>query len=191
MNDSSKDGRSPHRRGAWRRAWSPPGAIRNAYHGFVNPPVYHASTVLYPNAEDFLAHRCALPIRPPRHADHGSAGIGAAGDRRAALRRRRRCCRRGSLRFRPRYCRCCRPATICWSPTAPIGPTRNFCGRHPQAARHHHHLLRSADRQPPSPSNCSSRTPARSLSSRRARSASKCRTSRRSPRSRMTKARSC
>ena len=28
-----------------------------AYHGFVNPPVYHASTVLYPSAEDFLAHR--------------------------------------------------------------------------------------------------------------------------------------
>ena len=29
----------------------------SAYHGFVNPPVYHASTVLYPSAEDFLAHR--------------------------------------------------------------------------------------------------------------------------------------
>jgi cysteine-S-conjugate beta-lyase len=29
----------------------------DAYHGFVNPPVYHASTVLYPSAEDFLAHR--------------------------------------------------------------------------------------------------------------------------------------
>jgi cysteine-S-conjugate beta-lyase len=28
-----------------------------AYHGFVNPPVYHASTVLYPNAEDLVAHR--------------------------------------------------------------------------------------------------------------------------------------
>ncbi len=28
-----------------------------AYHGFVNPPVYHASTVLYPSAEDYLAHR--------------------------------------------------------------------------------------------------------------------------------------
>jgi cystathionine beta-lyase len=27
------------------------------YHGFVNPPVYHASTVLYRTAEDFLAHR--------------------------------------------------------------------------------------------------------------------------------------
>src|SRR5581483_3974594 len=25
--------------------------------GFVNPPVYHASTVLYPNAADLLAHR--------------------------------------------------------------------------------------------------------------------------------------
>jgi cystathionine beta-lyase len=28
-----------------------------AHHGFVNPPVYHASTVLYPNAEDMIAHR--------------------------------------------------------------------------------------------------------------------------------------
>ena len=28
-----------------------------AYYGFVNPPVYHASTVLYPSAEDYLAHR--------------------------------------------------------------------------------------------------------------------------------------
>ena len=28
-----------------------------SYLGFVNPPVYHASTVLYPSAEDFLAHR--------------------------------------------------------------------------------------------------------------------------------------
>jgi cystathionine beta-lyase len=28
-----------------------------AYHGFVNPPVYHASTVLYPSAEDLMEHR--------------------------------------------------------------------------------------------------------------------------------------
>ncbi|MBI3436236.1 MAG: cystathionine beta-lyase [Proteobacteria bacterium] len=28
-----------------------------SFHGFVNPPVVHASTVLYPTAEDFLAHR--------------------------------------------------------------------------------------------------------------------------------------
>ena len=31
-----------------------------ANHGFVNPPVYHASTVLYPTAEDYLARRGAL-----------------------------------------------------------------------------------------------------------------------------------
>jgi cystathionine beta-lyase len=29
----------------------------SAHHGFVNPPVYHASTVLYPSAADFVAHR--------------------------------------------------------------------------------------------------------------------------------------
>jgi cystathionine beta-lyase len=28
-----------------------------AHHGFVNPPVYHASTVLYPTVDDYLAHR--------------------------------------------------------------------------------------------------------------------------------------
>ena len=28
-----------------------------AYHGYVNPPVYHASTLLYPTAEDQVAHR--------------------------------------------------------------------------------------------------------------------------------------
>jgi cysteine-S-conjugate beta-lyase len=39
-----------------------------SYHGFVNPPVYHASTVLYPSAEDYVAHqaryqygRCGTP----------------------------------------------------------------------------------------------------------------------------------
>jgi cystathionine beta-lyase len=28
-----------------------------AFHGFVNPPVVHASTVLYPTAEEFIAHK--------------------------------------------------------------------------------------------------------------------------------------
>src|SRR5215467_15040098 len=28
-----------------------------AHHGFVNPPVYHASTVLYRTADDLIAHR--------------------------------------------------------------------------------------------------------------------------------------
>ena len=33
------------------------GRDARAYHGFVNPPVYHASTLLYPTAEDQVAHR--------------------------------------------------------------------------------------------------------------------------------------
>jgi cystathionine beta-lyase len=33
------------------------GRDSQAYFGFVNPPVYHASTVLYPTAEDQVAHR--------------------------------------------------------------------------------------------------------------------------------------
>jgi cysteine-S-conjugate beta-lyase len=33
------------------------GRNAGAQHGFVNPPVHHASTVLYPSAEDFLARR--------------------------------------------------------------------------------------------------------------------------------------
>src|SRR5215470_15070981 len=28
-----------------------------AHHGYVNPPVYHASTLLYSSAEDYIAHR--------------------------------------------------------------------------------------------------------------------------------------
>jgi len=55
MNDSSKDGRSPPRRPETRVVTA--GRDPASYHGFVNPPVYHASTVLYPSAEDFLAHR--------------------------------------------------------------------------------------------------------------------------------------
>src|SRR4029079_15301278 len=35
----------------------PGGRDPQANHGFVNPPVYHASTVLYPTAEDQVAHR--------------------------------------------------------------------------------------------------------------------------------------
>ncbi len=63
MNDSSNDGRSPPppppspplRRSDTRVVTA--GRDPASYHGFVNPPVYHASTVLYPSAEDFVAHR--------------------------------------------------------------------------------------------------------------------------------------
>jgi len=58
MNDSgdkSDKGPSPPRHADTRVVTA--GRDPAAYYGFVNPPVYHASTVLYPSAEDFLAHR--------------------------------------------------------------------------------------------------------------------------------------
>ncbi len=56
MNDSSKkESPSPARHTDTRVVTA--GRDPASYHGFVNPPVYHASTVLYPSAEDFLAHR--------------------------------------------------------------------------------------------------------------------------------------
>jgi cysteine-S-conjugate beta-lyase len=55
MNDKSKDGRSRSRHSDTKVVTA--GRDPRSYHGFVNPPVYHASTVLYPSAEDFLAHR--------------------------------------------------------------------------------------------------------------------------------------
>jgi len=38
-----------------------------SHHGFVNPPVYHASTVLYPTAQDFRARRARY-----RYGRHGT-----------------------------------------------------------------------------------------------------------------------
>ena len=54
MNEKSKDASSP-RQSATKLVTG--GRDPMSYHGFVNPPVYHASTVLYRSAEDFLAHR--------------------------------------------------------------------------------------------------------------------------------------
>jgi cystathionine beta-lyase len=55
MDDSKKDHHAAARHQDTRVVTA--GREPGAYHGFVNPPVYHASTVLYPNAEDYLAHR--------------------------------------------------------------------------------------------------------------------------------------
>jgi cysteine-S-conjugate beta-lyase len=55
MNDKGNDGQPRSRRTATKLVSA--GRDPRSHHGFVNPPVYHASTVLYPNAEDFLAHR--------------------------------------------------------------------------------------------------------------------------------------
>jgi cysteine-S-conjugate beta-lyase len=55
MNDKGKGETSRTRRSETKVVTA--GRDPGSYHGFVNPPVYHASTVLYPSAEDFLAHR--------------------------------------------------------------------------------------------------------------------------------------
>jgi cystathionine beta-lyase len=55
MNDKENGGAPRSRRTETKLVTA--GRDPKSYHGFVNPPVYHASTVLYPNAEDFLAHR--------------------------------------------------------------------------------------------------------------------------------------
>jgi cystathionine beta-lyase len=54
MNDRKNDNR-PARRPGTRVVTG--GRDPASYHGFVNPPVYHASTVLYRSAADYVAHR--------------------------------------------------------------------------------------------------------------------------------------
>jgi cysteine-S-conjugate beta-lyase len=55
MNDKGKNPPPPARGAATKVVTA--GRDPRAYYGFVNPPVYHASTVLYPSAEDFAARR--------------------------------------------------------------------------------------------------------------------------------------
>src|SRR5215218_2521128 len=55
MSQKTKDGPRPPIKPATRFVTG--GRDPFSYHGFVNPPVYHASTVLYRTAEDYLAHR--------------------------------------------------------------------------------------------------------------------------------------
>lgn len=56
MNDKGNNGGAPRsRRPATQLVTA--GRDPRSNHGFVNPAVYHASTVLYPNAEDYVAHR--------------------------------------------------------------------------------------------------------------------------------------
>jgi cysteine-S-conjugate beta-lyase len=55
MKEGKKDGRAARRHPDTRVINA--GRDPASQHGFVNPPVYHASTVIYPAAEDFLARR--------------------------------------------------------------------------------------------------------------------------------------
>src|SRR4029453_9986051 len=55
MTSKREDGTLPSMRPATRLVTG--GRDPFAQHGYVNPPVYHASTLLYRSAEDYLAHR--------------------------------------------------------------------------------------------------------------------------------------
>ena len=138
-----------------------------AYHGFVNPPVYHASTVLYPSAEDFRRPSRALSIRPARHADDRGARAGRAGARRPAMRGRIAASFRAGGDFgRAALGRACRRPRARHRQRLRADP--RLLRSDPQPARRHHHLLRSADRRRDCRRSCS-RTPARSSPNRPAR----------------------
>ena len=55
MTDSSDKSPSPPRHADTRVVTA--GRHPPSYYGFINPPVYHASTLLYPSAADYVAHR--------------------------------------------------------------------------------------------------------------------------------------
>ena len=127
MNDKGNDRPPRSRRTATKLVTA--GRDPRSYHGFVNPPVYHASTVLYPNAEDFLAHRARYQygrrgtpttealelalqeLEGPQCAGVVAAAVGAGGD------------------FGRACCRSCKPAIIVLVTDSAYGPTRNFCGQ--------------------------------------------------------------
>ena len=58
-------------------------------HGFVNPAVYHASTVLYPTAEDLVAHRSRYQYGRRGTPTSEALEQALGGHRRRRLRRRR------------------------------------------------------------------------------------------------------
>jgi cysteine-S-conjugate beta-lyase len=55
MGDNGEKSSSPPRRIETRVVTA--GRHPASYYGFINPPVYHASTLIYPSAEDYVAHR--------------------------------------------------------------------------------------------------------------------------------------
>ncbi len=162
----------------------------SAYHGFVNPPVYHASTVLYP-------HRRGLSR--PLAAATTTAGAGRRPRRRSPVRWRSskartapasRCCRPGLRRSPPRCLQCSQAGDHLLVTDTVYLPTRKFCDGVLHALRRRDHLLRSADRRRHRRTDAAEH--ARGLSrSRRARCRSRCRTFRRSRPPRMRAARWC
>ena len=98
-----------------------------AFHGFVNPPVVHASTVLYPTVDDYLRAPRPLHLRPARHAHVRGVRRRAGRDRRAAMRGRRAAAVRACGRSRSRCSRCSQAGDHVLVTDNVYGPTRKFC----------------------------------------------------------------
>ena len=124
MKEGKKGGPAPARHQDTQVVYA--GRDPASYYGFVNPPVYHASTVLYPSAEDYLAHRAryqygrrgtptteALELALQELEGPQCAGVALLPP---GLRRSQRHC-----------CRWFTPATISLSPIARTGRRAAFC----------------------------------------------------------------
>ena len=118
---------------------------RASSYGFVNTPIYRGSTVLYPNADDFLhSARRATPTaprarRPPKALEvawtefAGAAGTVLVPSGLAAI----------SLALLS----CLKAGDHLLVTDSVYRPTRNFCDTRAEALRRRDHLLRSAARR--------------------------------------------
>ena len=89
-DEDRKNGANAATAGGRIRSSRMPGCRRCDFHGFVNPPLVRASTVLFENVDAMLcAPRRPLFLRPDQHADDRGADDGA--DRARGQRRPARC----------------------------------------------------------------------------------------------------
>ncbi len=115
----------------------------SAFHGFVNPPVVHASTVLYPTVDDYDARRGRYTYGRRGTPTSEALDRRAGGHRRAANARAWRCCRLGWRLRRWRCNRRCSAGDHVLVTDNVYGPTRKFCDTRAQPQRRHDDLFRS------------------------------------------------
>ena len=119
-----------------------------AQHGVVNPPVYHASTILSKDVAEWEGRRAAPPFGVVRYGLHGTPGRfrwkSCSRASRAAIAR---CWCRRDWRRLPRRCRrCSAPATIADGQFL-LRAGAQLLRRHPEQIRGRDDLLRPADRR--------------------------------------------
>ncbi len=166
MNESTNDTRrTPPKRIETRVVTA--GRDPKSYHGFVNPPVYHASTVLYPSAEDYVAawaryhygRRGTPTTEALENALQDLEGQNCAGVSLLPS---------GLAAISTALLSVVRAGDHVLVTDSAYGPTRNYCDGDSQAPQRQHDILRSPHLAPGSP-GYSSPTPVLSISNRPAR----------------------